>query len=270
MGSAKLNINYLILAPIEDMDKKAWYAHKDSSRLIPELKLGFLSMCLAERLKEPYFDIKKHGAFDPHMKLIKQEPPEYLKATIWTNMPVKVIEDALPFCKGYYEVRELDVHPTLHQIFQVKMDWIFGLAETRTRVVFADLDVVVRKSFTNLVEPNRIYFYSNEGFNIVKYCKPSVRLLDICKQYDLSLEINMWNTGFLSVPSVAFQNRKLAKDVHLAFVESGQISPIAEQSTLDLLLINYAIKNGIEVKETLDYFDHYWYYGKHKYRDFIL
>ncbi len=122
-----MNINYLILLPVLGKDPKVWYAHKDVSKLLPELKLGFASLCLAERLKEPIYDVKKHGAFDPHIQEGLRD--DYMKATIHTNLPEKEITDLLTFCPDYYEVKLVDVKPSLAEIFVLKLNCMFDLAE---------------------------------------------------------------------------------------------------------------------------------------------
>ena len=264
-----MNLNYLLLNP-KMTDIKPWYEHKHPELLLTQLKLSFLSFCLAERLQEPYFDTKKHGGFDPHRALKEQTPPNYMKAIIHTNLPPGRIEAELSFCRDYYEVRYLTLRPTLHEIFEFKINWLLSLTQTQERVFFLDLDVVVRKSFKNLIGENRIYFYSDEGQNIVKNNEPTIILKNLCKNNGLTLDISMWNTGFLSIPKVAFENWVLSHDLYKNFLDSGMISPMAEQATIGLLLNNYALKNNFEVKETLEYFDHYWYYGKTKYRDFII
>ncbi len=263
-----MNVNYLILLPILGKDPKTWYAHKDVSKLLPELKLSFMSLCLAERLKEPFFDTKKHIDLDPHIQQGLRD--NYMKVTIHTNLPEKEITDLLTFCPDYYEIKQIDVKPSLAEIFKLKLNCMFDLAEQADKVVFLDLDVVVRKHFGGLIESEAVYFYSNEGFNIVKHCTPTEELKNLCEEAGLSLDVNMWNTGFLSAPAEAFKDRELANKLHAAFNESGMISPIAEQATLGLLLTNYAKEKGLEVREALEHFDHYWYYGKYKYKDFAI
>lgn len=263
-----MNVNYLLLLPVMGKDPKTWYAHKDAGKLLPELKLSLISLCLAERLKAPVFDTKKHVDLDPHIQQGIRD--KYMKATIHTNLPEKEIFDLLTFCRDYYEIKLIDEKPSLAEVFKLKLNCMFDLAAESDRVAFLDLDVIVRSAFGALLESDAIYFYGDEGFNIVKHCTPTEGLLSICAEAGLSLDVNMWNTGFVSVPSEAFADRDLANRLHAAFNESGMISPIAEQATLGLLATNYAKANGLEVREALEYFDHYWYYGKYKYKDFVI
>jgi len=268
-----MNINYLLLMSDRDANfasAKKWYINKKHTEFfLPELKLSFFSFCLAERLRKPYYDYKLYKGWDPHRGCKKETPAEYMKATIHTNLAPEEVRSKLDFCQDCYEVQHYELKLSLAEIFAFKIRWLHSLSQVYSRVMFLDLDTVVRKPLSELVDPQKIYFYSDEGFKAVEHWRPTQAFRDLCKQADLSLEINAWNTGFVSAPAQAFQSVdvELQMQIFAGFVETGMPEPIAEQATITLVLVNYAMKNDLEVEQCLEHIDHYWYHGARKYRD---